>query len=291
MDKPLVTTFIVPNLRKSVQDFMQKALQGTETSNYELEFRTKSNGIRYLLVNAMTRQDADGNIVGVVGVAQDVTKAAKIDRAVGAMAWELRQLVDTTIAPIFGIDVHGNVNEWNDTTAEITGFSKEEAMDKPLVTTFSSTPSMELSKQPSMELSKQPSLEPRRSHPVILPVTRPRCHTVSPPRILPWSHRLSLPWNQAPAPPCNHRMPPVVVVVHSRIHWLRLVRSIELLHNRQLKLVHWLTSNRCSITRILLLRVRLHLVARLQLLDELFLHLLRLCFRILLVLFLLHLRL
>jgi len=36
------------------------------------------------------------------------------------MANELRQLVDTANAPIFGIDVKGNVNEWNNKTAEIT---------------------------------------------------------------------------------------------------------------------------------------------------------------------------
>ena len=53
------------------------------------------------------------------------------------MANELRQLVDTANAPIFGIDVRGNVNEWNDKTAEITGFSKEEAFDKPLGELFS----------------------------------------------------------------------------------------------------------------------------------------------------------
>ena len=52
-------------------------------------------------------------------VAQDVTEAAKHDRAVAAMANELRQLIDTANAPIFGIDIHGLVNEWNDKTAEI----------------------------------------------------------------------------------------------------------------------------------------------------------------------------
>ena len=63
-------------------------------------------------------------------------QAAQHDRAVAAMANELRQLVDTANAPIFGIDTEGLVNEWNDKTAEITGFSREEAFDKPLVSTF-----------------------------------------------------------------------------------------------------------------------------------------------------------
>ena len=134
--KPLVSTFIVPKLRQSVQEVLDNALQGNETSNYELEFETKSGEIRYLLVNATTRRDADYHIVGVVGVAQDVTETARRDRAVTAMANELRQLVDNANAPIFGIDVHGNVNEWNAKTAEITGYPKEEAFSKPLVSTF-----------------------------------------------------------------------------------------------------------------------------------------------------------
>jgi len=135
-NQSLVETFIVPKLRRSVQEVLDNALRGRGTSNYELEFRTKSNEIRYLLVNATTRRDAEHNIVGVLAVAQDVTEAAKHDRAVAAMANELRQLIDTANAPIFGIDVDGDVNEWNDKTAEITGYSKEEAFDCPLVETF-----------------------------------------------------------------------------------------------------------------------------------------------------------
>ena len=67
MGKPLVSTFIAQKLRKSVQNVLDEALKGNETSNYELEFRTKSQEIRYLLVNATTRRDPENNIVGVVG--------------------------------------------------------------------------------------------------------------------------------------------------------------------------------------------------------------------------------
>ena len=119
-------------MRKSVQEVLENALQGKETSNYKLEFRTKSDEIRYLLVNASTRRDDDHNIVGVVGVAQDVTESSKNDRAVAAMGHELRQLVDTANAPIFGIDVNGNVNERNNKTVDITGFTLEDALNRGL---------------------------------------------------------------------------------------------------------------------------------------------------------------
>ena len=91
----------MPHMQASVQDILENAMQGRGTSNYELEFRTKSNEIRHLLVNATTRRDAENNVVGVVGVAQDVTEAVQRDRAVAGMALELRQLIDTANAPIF----------------------------------------------------------------------------------------------------------------------------------------------------------------------------------------------
>jgi PAS domain S-box-containing protein len=135
-NKPLVAVFIEKSLQASVKEVLDNALQGKETSNYQLLLHTKSNEIRYLLVNATTRRDENGNIVGVVGVAQDVTESAEHDREMELMANELRQLIETANAPIFGIDKLGRVNEWNDKTAEITGYSKEEAMDMPLVDTF-----------------------------------------------------------------------------------------------------------------------------------------------------------
>ena len=62
--KPLVSTFIAPRLRESVQEVLDNALEGKETSNYELEFETRKGDTRYLLVNATTRRDAENNIVG-----------------------------------------------------------------------------------------------------------------------------------------------------------------------------------------------------------------------------------
>ena len=79
MGKPLISTFIVVNLCHSVQKVMNNAMSGRETSNYELEFRFKSEDIRYLLVNATTRRDINNNVIGVVGVAQDVTEAVTHD--------------------------------------------------------------------------------------------------------------------------------------------------------------------------------------------------------------------
>lgn len=132
----LLEKFIVPHMKESVQRVLTDALQGRGTCNYEMEFATKSGEIRYLLVNTTTRKDTKNNVRGVMCVAQDITETIQRGRAVAAMALELRQLIDTANAPIFGIDNEGNVNEWNRRTQIITGYSKEEAFDEPLVETF-----------------------------------------------------------------------------------------------------------------------------------------------------------
>ncbi len=49
---------------------------------------------------------------------------------------ELNKFIDSANAPIFGVDKEGRVNEWNAMTAEITGFSKEDALGKDLVDTY-----------------------------------------------------------------------------------------------------------------------------------------------------------
>ena len=59
----------------------------------------------------------------------EVAQLAKI-------ANELTQFVDTANAPIFGIDTERRVNEWNQRSEQITGFTKAEVMGRDLVANF-----------------------------------------------------------------------------------------------------------------------------------------------------------
>ena len=72
----------VQKLQSSVTEVFDKALRGIQTSNYSLELHTKGGDTRYLLVNATTRRGEDGEITGVLGVAQDVTDAKIVEKQV-----------------------------------------------------------------------------------------------------------------------------------------------------------------------------------------------------------------
>ena len=72
------------------------------------------------------------------GCAQDITERKQVEVEKARVAQELQTFIDTANAPIFGIDDQGRVNEWNNKSADITGFSREEVMGKDLVEVRSS---------------------------------------------------------------------------------------------------------------------------------------------------------
>jgi len=136
MGVELVKNFIQPQDRASVHSVLEKALKGAETANYKLPLVSKTGTCSTVLLNATTRRDATGNITGVIGVGQDITTLNKLMAETQLIADDLKRFVETANAPIFAIDNHGNVTEWNRMTAHISQFTKEETVGKALVANF-----------------------------------------------------------------------------------------------------------------------------------------------------------
>jgi PAS domain S-box-containing protein len=75
-------------------------------------------------------------VIGVLGVGQDITERKMVEIEKATVAQELQTFIDTANAPIFGIDQNGMVNEWNNKSVEITGYSKVEVMGQNLVNVY-----------------------------------------------------------------------------------------------------------------------------------------------------------
>ncbi len=69
----LVETYITDEYKASVSDVLARALAGTNTANYEFPIYSRGGGRVEILLNATTRRDVEGTIVGVMGVGQDIT--------------------------------------------------------------------------------------------------------------------------------------------------------------------------------------------------------------------------
>ncbi len=125
--------FITQEYQVSVKEVLDNALKGRETANFEFPLYTKDRQRVEVLLNATTRRDVSGAVVGMIGVGQDITERKQVEVEKAQVAQELQTFIDTANAPIFGIDACGLVNEWNNKAAAITGFSREEVLGKNLV--------------------------------------------------------------------------------------------------------------------------------------------------------------
>jgi len=74
LGRDLVEDFITDDYKEPVKKVLDRASMGQETENYEFPLYTKDGQRVMVLLNATTRRDAAGNIVGVVGVGQDITE-------------------------------------------------------------------------------------------------------------------------------------------------------------------------------------------------------------------------
>ena len=73
LGKDLVAGFITDEYKAPVKEVLDNALRGEETANYEFPLYTKDGRRVDVLLNATTRRDVDDNIIGVIGVGQDIT--------------------------------------------------------------------------------------------------------------------------------------------------------------------------------------------------------------------------
>ncbi|KAJ0409112.1 hypothetical protein P43SY_002246 [Pythium insidiosum] len=125
----LVEEFIPPDYQTKVGEVLSKAVQGIETANFEFPLITRSGRRVEILLNATPRYDEKGEIIGVVGIGQDITVRI-------AQEQEYSRLIDTANAPIFGVDMYGQINIWNKKAGEITQYESEDVMGKDLVQQF-----------------------------------------------------------------------------------------------------------------------------------------------------------
>ena len=135
----LVNKYIRDEFRASVQAVLDSALRGQSTDNFTFPLFKRTGERVEVLLNATTRRNASGEIVGVVGVGQDITEISKSQAELSRVANDFSMLIETANAPIFGIDASGMVNEW----VRVAGFE----LARPRIARALSRQSPELSRR------------------------------------------------------------------------------------------------------------------------------------------------
>ena len=86
--------YLTTDQTDEVEKILELALTGTETSSYELTISTQNNGAITLLINATTRRNIEGEIVGVIGVGQDITQRKQLEADLNESDMRWKSLYD-----------------------------------------------------------------------------------------------------------------------------------------------------------------------------------------------------
>jgi PAS domain S-box-containing protein len=128
MGRSLIQDFITDEFKTPVQTVLDQTA-GDETDNFEFPLITKSGYCMEVLLNATSRHDEQGNVIGMMGMVQDITARLSQER-------EYSKLIDMANASIFCVNTKGAVNVWNQCAMKLVGYSTEEVIGKILVKEF-----------------------------------------------------------------------------------------------------------------------------------------------------------
>lgn len=108
-------------------------------SDFEVEFRmmAKDGQWRWILGrgNAVER-DADGRALRMIGTHTDVTERKKNEEEIRILRNYLRRIIDSMPFVLIGLGERGEVTQWNEKAAEISGIPAVEAVGKLLADVF-----------------------------------------------------------------------------------------------------------------------------------------------------------
>jgi len=108
------------------KDGYEKVFQEGSVKDYELEICHRNGQVMPVLYNATVFRDEKGNITGVFAAARDITDRKRAEDVIRRANDYNRGLIEASPDPLITIAEDGTINDANNATVKVTGFSREE---------------------------------------------------------------------------------------------------------------------------------------------------------------------
>lgn len=131
INSPLSTIFSMRALPQTSEHFIRVSIHGEMVSGHETEIVHKDGNTRAVLFHAAPYYKA-GEIAGVVGTTEDISKQKSIERSLNEKEERFQRFIEAAADAIMGLDAHGRIDIWNKAATSMFGYKASEAIGRNL---------------------------------------------------------------------------------------------------------------------------------------------------------------
>ena len=106
------------------EEGIRKVLREGRVTNYELTARSQSGKETIVSYNAVTFNDATGNLQGVFAAARDITEQKKLEEQLRENQAYNRGLIESSVDGLITVDPSGTISDVNDRMCQMSGYGR-----------------------------------------------------------------------------------------------------------------------------------------------------------------------
>jgi PAS domain S-box-containing protein len=130
---PFKTYFTDPH---RAEEGIKLVLREGKVTNYELTARGKAGRDTVVSYNAITFNDATGNLQGVFAAARDITEQKTLEQQLRDQQNYNRGLIESSVDGLITVDPAGTISDVNDRMCQMTGYARTELIGTPFTDYF-----------------------------------------------------------------------------------------------------------------------------------------------------------
>ena len=118
------------------EEGIRLVLREGRVTNYELTALSKTGKETVVSYNAVTFNDADGDLQGVFAAARDITEQKKLEQQLREQQTYLRGLIESSVDGLITVDPGNTITDVNDRMCQMSGYTRAELIGTPFADYF-----------------------------------------------------------------------------------------------------------------------------------------------------------